>query len=50
MKKIIYSTALLSLAIFGSCGDSKESSKEKKAYADEDIKIETKKANAFFDV
>lgn len=49
MKKIIYSTALLSLAIFGSCGDSKESSKEKKAYAAEDIKIETKKANAFFD-
>lgn len=49
MKKIIYSTALLSLAIFSSCGDSKESSKEKKAYAAEDIKIETNKANAFFD-
>ncbi|MES2397144.1 MAG: DUF885 domain-containing protein [Bacteroidota bacterium] len=49
MKKIIYSTALLSLAIFNSCENSKESSKEKKTYAAEDIKIETKKANAFFD-
>lgn len=49
MKQIIYSTALLSLAIFGSCGDSKEASNEKKTYTAEDIKIETKKANAFFD-
>lgn len=49
MKQIIYSTALLSLAIFCSCGDSKEASNEKKTYTAEDIKIETKKANAFFD-
>lgn len=49
MKKIIYSIALFSLTIFSSCGDSKETSKEKKAYAAEDIKIETKKANDFFD-
>ncbi|MES2141128.1 MAG: DUF885 domain-containing protein [Bacteroidota bacterium] len=49
MKKIIYSMALLSLAIFNSCGDSKESSNGNKIYTAEDIKTETKKANDFFD-
>ncbi len=41
--------ALLSLAIFNSCGDSKESSNGNKIYTAEDIKTETKKANDFFD-
>lgn len=49
MKNIIYSITLFSIAVFSSCGDSKESSNEQKSYSSEDIKLETKKANAFFD-
>jgi len=49
MKNIIYSIALFAIAVFSSCGDNKESSNEQKSYSSEDIKLETKKANSFFD-
>ncbi len=49
MKKILYFTALTTALLFTGCSGSKEKISEKKTYSDEEIKAETKKANAFFD-
>ena len=49
MKKIFFIVAIFSITIYTSCDGGKDSSAKKESYTSENIKIETTKANAFFD-
>ena len=49
MKRIIYFSILLISTLLFSCGGGKQSDTDKKTFSSEEITLETKKANAFFD-
>ena len=49
MKKIIYFSIVLLSTILFSCGNDKESVNDTKAFTQEQIVTESKKANDFFD-
>ena len=50
MKKIIYFSICLSSTLLFSCGGDKPSTTDKKTFSPEEITVETKKANDFFDL
>jgi len=50
MKRTIYSIALFSIGILSACGNSQQSATAKKDFTPDEVKVETKKANDFFDL